>query len=607
MEALYLRIVNEKSTMHSLLKLLGFIIKSELYKRFPKKASRPSFDDIRSVMCAPGLPFEIEHVTIEGRDIRCWKKAAPSMADLVESSLEYGEADFIVYMGERLSYAEHYRRVVAVAHQLVERFNIRKGDRVAIAMRNYPEWSIAFWAAAAAGAVVVPLNAWWTSDELEYGLTDSGARLVFADAERLERLQHITSDLPVQHIVAVRCDAISDEIAAIDTLWQGAADATGLPALKISPEDNGTLFYTSGTTGFPKGTLGTHRNFCSAALTMPFSGVQGMLRSGSTLFDLMAMKKTQRSILLTVPLFHVTGCHGMLLGSLANGGKLVMMHKWDPVVALELIEQEQINIFSGVPAMVRQLLDVNEVEKRDLSTITNIGYGGAPAPPDLLRRIRAAMPVVGASNGWGITETSAGIATNSRMDYADKPDSVGPPSPVCDVKVVNEAGEQLASGELGELWVRGPNVVKGYWQRPDATAAAFTDGWFHTGDVGKIDEEGFIYLVDRLKDMIIRGGENIYCAEVEAALSEHSAVVSACVFGLPDEVLGEQVGAAVQTGPVDTVSEQELREFVAKRLASYKVPTKIWTRIEPLPTGATGKVLKKEIKAHYTDTVKTTD
>ena len=606
MKGLRLHIANENRTVWSLLKLLGFIVKSELYKRFPNKLFRPSFDDIRSVMCAPGLPFEIEHVNIEGRDVRCWKKAAPSMAALVEDSLEYGEADFIVYMGERLSYAEHHRRVAAVAHQLVERFNIRKGDRVAIAMRNYPEWSIAFWAAAAAGAVVVPLNAWWISDELEYGLKDSGASLVFADAERLDRLQEMNSDLPLKHFVAVRCDSVPDGITAIETLWQDVSETASLPELEISPEDNATLFYTSGTTGFPKGTLGTHRNFCNAALTMPFSGVQGILRSGGTLFDLMGMRKTQRSILLTVPLFHVTGCHGMLLGSLANGGKIVMMYKWDPPEALELIEREQINIFSGVPSMVRQLLDVNEIEKRDFSTVTNIGYGGAPAPPDLLRRIKAAMPAVGASNGWGITETSAGIATNSRMDYSDKPDSVGIASPVCDVKVVNEAGEQLAPGELGELWVRGPNVVKGYWQRPEATATAFTDGWFHTGDVGKIDEQGFIYLVDRLKDMIIRGGENIYSAEVEAALSEHPAVVLACVFGLPDEVLGEQVGAAVQISPADTVSGQELRDFVDARLASYKVPTKIWTRTEPLPTGATGKVLKKDIKAHYSETAELT-
>ena len=408
-----------KSLLSSL-KLLAFIVKSELFKRFPTVASRPTFEDIKGAMCAPGLPFEIEQVTIEGREYRCWKKAAPSMAALVENSLDYGDTDFIVYQDECLSYAEHYHRVATVAHQLIDRFGIQKGDRVAIAMRNYPEWSIAFWAAASAGAVVVPLNAWWVSDELEYGLTDSGARLVFVDKERLERLENIGISLPVEHVVAVRCDSVAEGVTPIETLWQSANDSTKLPDLAIQPEDNATLFYTSGTTGFPKGTLGTHRSFCSAALTMPYSGVQGILRSGGTLFDLMTMKKTQRSILLTVPLFHVTGCHGMLLGSLANSGKLVMMHKWDPVIALELIEREQINIFSGVPTMVRQLLDTNEVEQRDLSTITNIGYGGAPAPPDLLNRISAAMPAAGASNGWGITETSAGIATNSRMDYAGK-------------------------------------------------------------------------------------------------------------------------------------------------------------------------------------------
>ena len=587
--------------MNSSLTLLGFAIKSEIRKRFPTLVARPTFEEIRNVLDSPGLPFEIEEVQIEGHTIRSWKNAAPSMAALVENSRQYDDMDFIVYMNERLSYAEHYRRVAAVAHQLIDRFGIMKGDRVAIAMRNYPEWSIVFWAAAAAGAVVVPLNAWWTSDELEYGLIDSGTRLVFADAERLARLQQIEKELPLQHIVAVRCEGVPEDVTAFDTLLQGKTNTLNLPAVSINPEDNATLFYTSGTTGFPKGTLGTHRNFCSAALTMPYSAVQGMLRSGGSLLDLMNLKKTPRAALLTVPLFHVTGCHGILLGIMSNGGKLVMMHKWEPAVALELIEEEKINTFGGVPTMIRQLLDVNEIEKRDLSTVTNVGYGGAPAPPDLLRRIKQLMPTVGASNGWGITETSAGIAANSRHDYSDNPDSVGPAAPVCDVKVVDDTGKQLVAGELGELWVRGPNVVKGYWQQAEATASSFTDGWFHTGDVGKIDEQGFIYLLDRLKDMIIRGGENIYCAEVEAALSEHTAVVSACVFGLPDEVLGEQVGAVVQLNSHDPVSEQQLQEFVADRLAAYKVPTKIWTCNEALPTGATGKVQKKELKAFYTE------
>jgi len=586
--------------MPSPLTLLRFILKTELYKWFPGRAPRPTFEDIRKAMCAPGMPFEIEQVDIEGRAIRCWKNAAPSMAAQLEKSLEYGDTDFIVYGDERLSYTEHYQRAAAVANQLVEHFGVRKGDRVAIAMRNYPEWSIAFWAAAATGAVVVPLNAWWTSDELQYGLSDSGSTVVFVDAERLARVQAISGDLPVEHIVTARCADVPEaaRLVSIESLWQDdCSDQARLPAVALCPEDNATLFYTSGTTGFPKGTLGTHRNFCSAAITMPYSGVQGMLRSGETLFSLMGMRKTQRCVLLTVPLFHVTGCHGMLLGSLANGGKLVMMHKWDPAVALELIEKEQINIFSGVPTMVRELLDTNESVGKDLSIVTNIGYGGAPAPPDLLRRIKIAMPAVGASNGWGITETSAGIATNSRQDYAEKPDSVGIASPVCDVKVVDEVGRTLPANELGELWVRGPNVVKGYWHRSEATAESFTDGWFHTGDVGRIDQEGFIYLVDRLKDMIIRGGENIYCAEVEAALSEHPAVTAACVFGLPDEVLGEQVGAAVQAGTDAALSAQELQSFVADRLAAYKVPAQLWISGRALPTGATGKILKKEIRA----------
>lgn len=589
--------------MQSRLGLLHFIIRSELYKRFPRRFRRPTFEDIRAAMCGPGMPFEIEQVNVEGREIRSWKKAAPSMAALIGQSREHGDKDFIIYGEERLSYLEHYRRVAAVASALVEDLQVNKGDCVAIAMRNFPEWSIAFWAAAAAGAVVVPLNAWWTRDELEYGLNDSGTTVVFVDEERLHRIQQIDTELPLKHIITARCDPVStDSITAIDSLWQNEkGQRHTLPRVPLMPEDDATLFYTSGTTGFPKGTLGTHRNFCSAALTMPYSGVQGMLRSGQTLFDLMGMRKTQRSVLLTVPLFHVTGCHGMLLGSLANGGKVVMMHKWDPVVALELIEKEQINIFSGVPTMVRELLDTNATEGKDLSVITNIGYGGAPAPPDLLRRIKQAMPAVGASNGWGITETSAGIAANSRVDYAEKPDSVGIAAPVCDVKVVNEAGDTLPAGELGELWVRGPNVVKGYWQRPEATAESFSDGWFHTGDIGKIDDAGFIYLVDRLKDMIIRGGENIYCAEVEAALAEHPSVVSACVFGLPHETLGEQVGAVVQVQPTANVSAQELIDFLADRLAAYKVPTRLWPRTESLPTGATGKILKKEVRAAYLD------
>ena len=558
-----------------------------------------SYKEIDALMTAPGQPFEIEHIEVDGRRVANWKNTAPSLAAILEQSRSHGDQEFIVYQGERLTYAEHYRRVAALAHRLIDEFHIEKGDRVAIAMRNSPEWCIAFWAAASVGAIVVPLNAWWTSEELAYGLTDSGTRLLFVDRERLQRLQAIESQLPLQHVIAIRCENLPEGVVDFEDLLKDAPEDQALPAVDIRPDDDATLFYTSGTTGFPKGTLGSQRSFCSVVQTMQYNGVRTVLRMGGSLEDLDMLQQIPQAALLTVPLFHVTGCHGIMLGILASGAKLVMTYKWDPTEALDLIEQEKITVFGGVPTMIWQLLDAPDLAQRDLSSILNLGYGGAPAPPELLRKIKTSMPTTGASNGWGITECSAPITAIGGQDYVDKPDSVGPPFPICEVKAVDENGVKLGVGELGELWVRGPNVVKEYWNRPEATAESFSDGWFHTGDVGKIDEDGFVYIVDRLKDMIIRGGENVYCAEVEAALVEHPEINAACVFGLPHTVLSEEVAAVVETGPNSSVDEAELQAYAAKRLAKFKVPGRIWFRNEALPVGATGKVQKKELKAFY--------
>jgi long-chain acyl-CoA synthetase len=560
-----------------------------------------SYEEIDALMTAPGQPFELEQIEVEGRQLRSWKNTPPSLAALLEHSRSFGDREFLVYGDERLSYTEHYRRVAALAHRLVDDFGIAAGDRVAIAMRNYPEWCIAFWAAASVGAVVVPLNAWWTSEELAYGLTDSGTRLIFADRERLLRLQAIQSELPLQQVVAARCQNLPEDVVDFQSLLEGAPPEQVLPAVEVQPDDDATLFYTSGTTGFPKGTLGSQRSFCSVALTMAYNGMRGVLRMGASLEDLQALQQMPQTTLLTVPLFHVTGCHGIMLSTFATGGKLVMSYKWDPAEALDLIEREKVTIFGGVPTMIRQLLDAPDIERRDLSSVLNLGYGGAPAPPELLRKIKTTLPSAGASNGWGITETSAPITAISGQDYTDKPDSVGRPFPICDVKAVDEQGVELGAGELGELWVRGPNVVKGYWNKPEATAESFTDGWFHTGDVGFVDDDGDVYIVDRIKDMIIRGGENVYCAEVEAVLVEHPLVNAACVFGLPHEVLGEEVAAVIEVGADDAVSEEELREHAGVRLAKFKVPGRIWIHTEPLPVGATGKVQKKELKQFYQD------
>lgn len=305
---------------------------------------------------------------------------------------------------------------------------------------------------------------------------------------------------------------------------------------------------------------------------------------------------SQNAYLLSVPLFHATGCHSILVGNVLAGGKLVMMHRWDPARALELIEREKITTFGGVPTMVLQVLDHPDFATRDTSSIKSVGYGGAPAPPDLVRRIKEAFNSSPASNGYGMTETSSLSTMNVGDDYLAKPDSVGPPVPVVDVKVVDVDGRDLPVGHVGELWIKGPNIVKGYWHKPEATAATFSGGWVHTGDVARIDEEGFVYIVDRAKDMLIRGGENVYCVEIEGVLYEHPAVAEAAVIGIPHPTLGEEVGAVVTLKPGSHVDEAELAAFVRERLAAFKVPTKFWFYSSELPRNPAGKVLKKELR-----------
>ncbi len=549
----------------------------------------------------PGQLLEIAPMEIGGIEIKVWKNFPATIPALFEASRRFGDRQFLVYADQQLTYEQHFQRVAILAHRLVDNFGIRKGDRVAIAMRNYPEWSIAFWAITSIGAIVVPLNAWWTSDELSYGLTDSGSVMLFADSERLERVRAIDERLPLKHIVAVRCDSIPEGVEQFDSLMDGVDESLNLPVADIDPEDLATLFYTSGTTGFPKGTMGTHRNFTSAGVYFPYAGAVTILRMGGKLEDMAAMAEEQQTALLTTPLFHVTACHGTLLNMLVAGGKIVLMYKWDADEAVRLMEDEQVTIFGGVPTMVWQVLEAQNEQRRDLSRVINIGYGGAAAPPELFRQLNRAFPTAGPSTGWGITETSSTITTLAGEDYTRKPDSVGRPLPVYDIKVVDSNGRELPAGEVGEFWVRGPQVVKGYWDKPEATAESFTEGWFHTGDIGRIDEEGFVYILDRIKDMIIRGGENIYCSEVEGVLLEHAAVKAVCVFGTPHDVLGEEVAAVIQLDNPGSVSGQELMEYAARKLAKFKVPIRIWFRTEPLPVGATGKVQKREIRDFYLD------
>ncbi len=557
----------------------------------------PTYEEIDRTLTTPGEFFEIENLEVRGTPVRAWKHAPASLREVLATSRAHpADRPFIVLGDLRVDYGEHTRRVAALARRLVRDFGVQRGDRVVIAMRNYPEWSVAFFAATAIGAVAVPLNAWWTGAELAFGISDSGARVVVADGERLARLTPELDQLDVGAVLGVQLDDRPVDSVLPDSVvpMEVAGDGDELPDIGLAPEDLATIFYTSGTTGRPKGVVGTHRNICTNLVNLMYVGARAGMRTPTAATP--QAPATPPVVLVPVPLFHATGCHSVLVAQLFFGGTLVLMRRWDPAVAVELIERERVTTLTGVPAMTWELLGVPDLESRDLSSLRSMGGGGAAAPPEIVRRAERRLPGRGVSNGYGLTETSSLVASNSGADYAERPDSVGVPVPVCEVRIVDPAGGDVPTGGEGEVWIRGPNVVPGYWHRPEETAATFTDGWCHTGDIGRVDDEGFLFIVDRAKDIVIRGGENISSAEVEAALFEHPAVADVAVVGVPHQVLGEEVAAVVELRRGQTATPDELRAHVAERLAAFKVPQVIVFRDEPLPRNPAGKVLKRQLR-----------
>lgn len=559
-------------------------------------------DQVKDALCAPGMPFEMETADIEGVPTRVWKNALPNLAVLAaHANASFGDREFVVYEDERVTYAAWYRAVATLAHALQER-GVKKGDRVALAMRNLPEWPVAFFAAAVAGAIVVPLNAWWTGEELAFGLADSGAAVLICDAERWDRISPYKAELPaLAHVMVTRAGAAAmaepaitlESIIGSPKSYADLADLS-LPEVAIAPDDAATIFYTSGTTGKPKGALGSHRNLLTNGFSSAYSGAATVLRRGEPLPE-----PSIRASLLVIPMFHVTACSASMIPTIQAGHKIVFLHKWDTVKAFEIIEREKINATGGVPFIAWQLIEHPDRAKYDLSSIDAISYGGAPSAPELVSKI---YEIFGAfpGNGWGMTETMATVTSHVAEDYLNRPDSCGPAVAVSDVKIMSEDGStELPVGEVGELWARGPQIVKGYWNRPDATAETFVDGWVRTGDLARVDDEGFCFIVDRAKDMIIRGGENIYSSEVENILYEHPAVTDAALIGIPHQTLGEEPAAVVHLAPGMTASEDELREYVSARLAKFKVPVKIIFTEDTLPRNANGKILKRDLKALF--------
>ncbi len=556
-------------------------------------------------LTAPGARFEMETVTIRGVPTRTWKNCPPSNREVFLAGRQYSNREFMVYEDDRCTYESFARATLKLADQL-QRDGVKKGDRIAIIMRNLPEWPVTFYAAELVGAIVTPLNAWWTGPELEYGLVDSGTKIAFVDPERLERVaEHIVNCPDLKKIYVSRypdelpnpiCARLEDVIGKVNDWMQLPVGET--PAVELHSEDDATILYTSGTTGRPKGALGTQRNMMSNIMAAGFAAARNFLRRGEpvpVVEDPLAAP--QRSTLLSVPFFHATGCFAVMGPTVVSGGKIVLMRKFEAEKAMQIIEREKISSAGGVPTIAWQILEHPNRHKYDLSSLESVAYGGAPSAPELVKQIKATWPKSAAGNGWGMTETSATCTTHSGEDYENRPTSCGPAVAVCDLKIMNlEGTHELAIGEVGELWARGPNIVKAYWNKPEATAATFTEGWVKTGDLARLDDEGFCFIIDRAKDMLIRGGENIYCIEVENILYDHPAVMDAAIVAVPHKSLGEEPGAVVHLKPGMHASEDELRQFVAGKLAAFKVPVKVVFWPETLPRNANGKILKTELK-----------
>ncbi|WP_304177312.1 class I adenylate-forming enzyme family protein [Phenylobacterium aquaticum] len=543
-------------------------------------------------LTAPGAPFEIAVTEVRGVPIRTFKNAPPSIREFWLSTAAFADRTYLVYQGERITYGEAHAQVASIANWMMQN-GVAPGDRVAIAMRNYPEWMLIYWACVSIGVAAVGMNAWWTTEEMDYALKDSAPKAVFADAERLARIQERPGMAGDARIVGVR---LAGPVAGVTPYADVLATGGTLPDVQIDPDADACIFYTSGTTGFPKGAQLTHRGCVANLFNMISCGqAQGLATQRAT-GTLPPAEPPIPVSLLTTPLFHVTANNCGAYMTTAAGGTMVLMYRWDAGEALKLIQREKVTAMSGVPVMSRELITHPEFENHDVSSLMSLGGGGAQLPPDLVHKIDASVKSARPNTGYGMTETCGIITSVSGDFFVDRPDSAGPPVPTLEVKCVDDDGKTVPQGQVGELWVRGAPVIKGYINRPEATAESITDGWLHTGDVARIDEDGFIYIVDRKKDMVLRGGENVYCAEVEAALYRHPAVAECSVFGVPDARLGEEVAAAVHLRPGMSVTGDELRAHCANLIAKHKAPRYIWILAEALPRNASGKFLKRELR-----------
>jgi long-chain acyl-CoA synthetase len=548
--------------------------------------------DAIATYTAPGQPLELVNMGIHGEQCRVFKNAPGTLHELYAENRS--DAEFYIYEDERYTFEEVYQQSCNIAQLLVREYGVARGDRVAISLRNYPEWVMAFQAVTSIGAIAVCMNALWQTDEMEYGLSHCGARVLFADQERIDRVTPIYQNLGLKVLAIRPTKPLPQDIPLLHNALLAHKDAT-MPYIRHDADDDATILYTSGSTGHPKGAVSTHRNVINALLSweLDFAIVQYLLHDGNPPAT-PPTPENPPTALLGVPLFHVAGSHAVLLRSLRGQFRIVAMYKWDAEIAAELVEQERITVFNAPSAMTGDLLEVAQHSNRNLSSLIAVGGGGAARAPEQVKRIATSLQNAMPGTGWGMTETNAiGCGINGQ-NYLDRPLSSGRASAILDFAIADEDGNHLPAGERGELLVRGPTIARGYWNRPDANAETFIDRWLHTGDVAYIDEEGFVFIVDRIKELVIRGGENIGCGEVEGALLAHDDILEASVYGVPDDRLGEEICTTIFCK--SELDEDALRGFLLENLAKFKVPKYIIVSPEPLPRIASGKIAKRVLR-----------
>lgn len=544
-------------------------------------------------LIGPGSPYEV--VTPGDGNPRYFRNAAPDLLTALNAGRVHGEREFVVWEEQRLTFAEFFAQVDRLSAQLRGRFGVQKGDRVAIAMRNQPAWLVSFVAAVASGAIVVPLNSWGQREELLHGLEDSGSRVLLCDAQRLALIEGDLEPLDLKAI-AVAATGVSARVHDYEALIAEAV--APLPPLAFQADDPLLILYTSGTTSKPKGVLSTHRAVCQALAALEFQGAFAAMSSPGRIRALLDSGFAPTS-LMAVPLFHVSGLHAQFLLALRGGRRLVLMYKWDAERALDLIERERCTQFSGSPAMMQQLLASPRFASDATASLFGLGLGGAAANPGLLAQLTSVKPNAIGGAGYGMTESNSLGAAIGGDQFVYKPACVGWPLPIVEVRIGDSPDSPQAPDAEGQIWLRSPTLMRGYWEQPEATAEALQGGWLATGDVGCVDEEGFLRITDRLKDLINRGGEKVAAAEVEACASGLDGVLEAAAFAVPDARMGEAVALVARVREGSGVDELTLHSHIAAHLAAFKVPEHILLSSAELPRNASGKLLKREVREDF--------